>query len=58
MSDAVQNLDFETAAILRDEIYTITKGEPPKRSALRGKEAGKAKREQRDSREKAKKPKA
>jgi excinuclease ABC subunit B len=54
MADAVQNLDFETAAILRDEIYTITNGAPPKRSALRGKDAGKVKRDQRDSKEKAK----
>jgi excinuclease ABC subunit B len=54
MADAVQNLDFETAAILRDEIYTITNGAPAKRSALRGREAGKVKREQRDSKEKAK----
>jgi excinuclease ABC subunit B len=57
MSDAVQNLDFETAAILRDEIYTITNGGPAKRSALRGADAGKVKREQRDSKEKAKKAK-
>ena len=57
MSDAVQNLDFETAAILRDEIYTITNGAPPKRSALRGKDAGKAKRDQRDAKEKPKKAK-
>ncbi len=53
MSDAVQNLDFETAAILRDEIYTLTNGAPAKRSALRGVDAGKVKREQRDSKEKA-----
>jgi excinuclease ABC subunit B len=58
MADAVQNLDFETAAILRDEIYAITNGAPPKRSALRGADAGKVKRAQRDSKEKAKKPKA
>ncbi len=57
MSDAVQSLDFETAAILRDEIYTLTNGAPAKRSALRGKEAGKVKRGQRDSKEAAKKAK-
>ena len=57
MSDAVQELDFETAAILRDEIYTLTNGAPAKRSVLRGKDAGKVKREQRDSKEKAKKAK-
>jgi len=57
MSDAVQSLDFETAAILRDEIYTLTNGAPAKRSALRGRDAGKVKREQRDSKEKAKKAK-
>ena len=55
MSDAVQNLDFETAAILRDEIYTITNGGPAKRSALRGKDAGKVKRAERDAKEAPKK---
>ncbi|HEV7449380.1 MAG TPA: excinuclease ABC subunit UvrB [Candidatus Paceibacterota bacterium] len=55
MAEAVKNLDFETAAILRDEIYTITQGGPAKRSALRGIDAGKVKRAQRDSKEKAKK---
>ncbi len=55
MADAVQNLDFETAAILRDEIYTITNGAPPKRSALRGQDAGKVKRSQRDAKEKPQK---
>ncbi len=54
MAEAVQNLDFETAAILRDEIYTITNGEPPKRSVLRGRDAGKVKRAQRDARGDAK----
>jgi excinuclease ABC subunit B len=29
MEDAVKNLDFETAAILRDEIYTLETGETP-----------------------------
>ncbi len=57
MAEAVQNLDFETAAILRDEIYTITGGAPAKRSALRGKDAGQVKRAQRDSKEKVKKTK-
>ncbi|MDB5225497.1 MAG: UvrB, excinuclease subunit excinuclease subunit [Candidatus Adlerbacteria bacterium] len=56
MAEAVKNLDFETAAILRDEMYTITNGAPAKRSALRGEEAGKVKRAQRDSKEAAKKP--
>ncbi len=58
MAEAVQNLDFETAAILRDEIYTLTNGAPAKRSALRGAEAGKVKRAQRDAKGGAKeKPK-
>jgi len=55
MSDAVKELDFETAAILRDEIYTLMKGAPPKRSPLRGAEAGKVKRAQRDSKGSSKK---
>ena len=57
MADAVKELDFETAAILRDEIYTLTKGALPKRSPLRGADAGKVKRAQRDSKESSKKAK-
>jgi protein-arginine kinase activator protein McsA len=33
MADAVEALDFETAAILRDEIYALEAGEAPKKKA-------------------------
>jgi len=35
MADAVEALDFETAAILRDEIYTLEGKEPPKKQQRR-----------------------
>ena len=37
MADAVEALDFETAAILRDEIYTLEGKEPVKKAPRRGK---------------------
>jgi len=37
MADAVKNLDFETAALIRDEIYTLTGGGKAKSSKKRSK---------------------
>lgn len=36
MEEAVENLDFETAAILRDEIYALEGKETPKKGARKG----------------------
>ncbi len=36
MEEAVENLDFETAAILRDEIYTLEGSGAPKKRAAAG----------------------
>jgi excinuclease ABC subunit B len=40
MADAVENLDFETAAILRDEIYALEGKEVPKKSASKSPRRG------------------
>ena len=37
MSDAVEQLDFETAALIRDEIYALEGGAPKKPTARRKK---------------------
>lgn len=37
MADAVKNLDFEAAALIRDEIYTLTGEGPTKKKSSRKK---------------------
>ena len=44
MAEAVKNLDFETAALLRDELYALTGASPVRRERPREGKKGKSKR--------------